>query len=167
MNHVNHEAHPLPGPMPYVFRPDHDLDTTSNEYEARHDALTGLLNARGYKEATEYLSKNIPGQFSVVEVDLDKLKPVNDALGHAVGDMLLQRTSEALSNTVRGIPEDSRDIEKRKEVYPLPDIVCARVGGDEFVAILIGADDEESAMRGQQRLAASLEANGIDASLGC
>lgn len=94
---------------------------------ALHDALTGLPNRR---LMTDRLTKAIsskgrnPAYGAVLLMDLDHFKEVNDTLGHAIGDELLQQTTLRLSASVR-----------------LTDTV-ARFGGDEFVIILdnIGSD---------------------------
>jgi diguanylate cyclase (GGDEF)-like protein len=97
------------------------------QHAAHHDALTQLHN-RAYLaaalETTIAQARQQGGRFSVLFVDIDNFKPVNDRHGHAVGDQLLQAFASRL---LRGIRE--RD-------------VVARLGGDEF-AILI--DDHSPA----------------------
>ncbi|MER7459300.1 GGDEF domain-containing protein [Micromonospora sp. NPDC126480] len=87
------------------------------------DPLTGALNRRGLAEfaATLFGPRCRPGP-SLLCLDLDDFKQVNDRLGHAVGDQLLQSTVAAVRRTVR------------------PDDVVARIGGDEFVVVLADAD---------------------------
>jgi len=60
----------------------------------------------------------------VVVLDVDNLKPANDTLGHQAGDALLRRAAEVL-----------------KEAFRAEDII-ARVGGDEFAVLLVGANEE-------------------------
>ena len=88
---------------------------------ANQDALTGVLNARAYGEVTKQLSllaqrNNKP--FSVLFLDLDHFKSVNDRHGHHVGDMVLQEVALCLSKVVR-----------RSDVL-------GRVGGEEFAVFL-------------------------------
>jgi diguanylate cyclase (GGDEF)-like protein len=99
------------------------------------DSLTGLLNRRGATEqliamasslwhsagSTEKpLNKRLP--CSVVFVDLDNFKPVNDQFGHAKGDEILCRVAKLL-----------------RESFPRRGDVIARVGGDEFIVIMTNA----------------------------
>ena len=84
------------------------------------DHVTGLCNRRGFEEA---LADADGGQdVSVLLIDLDDFKNVNDRLGHAAGDKVLFEVGQRLRNVVRG-----------------GDIV-ARLGGDEFGIVLSGAD---------------------------
>lgn len=93
-------------------------------HEANHDALTGLPNRaffmRRLAEALQKFRQNPKYQVSVLFIDLDRFKYVNDSLGHLVGDRLLVGISERLSECMRP-----------------PDIV-ARLGGDEFVILVEG-----------------------------
>jgi diguanylate cyclase (GGDEF)-like protein len=88
---------------------------------AYHDPLTGLLNRRVMESILEreYLrGKRYSSPLSVVFLDLDKFKAVNDSFGHNVGDELLQHTAKTLTQLVRNSD------------------VVARFAGDEFVIIL-------------------------------
>jgi len=85
-------------------------------YDATHDSLTGLLNRRGL-EARMSALRSI--ESTLLYVDLDGFKAVNDAGGHAAGDAALKAVGRILRDCVR-----------------LPDVV-ARVGGDEFVVLLV------------------------------
>ena len=89
------------------------------EYMAHHDALTGLPNRTAFKNhMKQALSRVKRGQQLAVHcLDLDRFKFVNDMLGHAVGDALLQDVSRRLANCLRDV--DS----------------VARLGGDEFVVL--------------------------------
>ena len=87
------------------------------EKRAFTDALTGLHNRRGLDAALERISRqNCP--YSVMQIDLDKFKQVNDTKGHAAGDHVLRSISQVMLE------------ETRKE-----DTV-ARTGGDEFTIVL-------------------------------
>ncbi|WP_346535410.1 GGDEF domain-containing protein [Micromonospora sp. DPT] len=88
------------------------------------DPLTGALNRRGLAEFTEQLFTGCCRRGpSMLCLDLDDFKLVNDRLGHAAGDELLRRTVTAAREVLRA--ED----------------VIARIGGDEFVIILLDADE--------------------------
>jgi diguanylate cyclase (GGDEF)-like protein len=91
--------------------------------EATHDPLTRLNNRRLFLDriAKEIARADAAGEaFSVVFLDVDDLKVVNDTYGHLAGDALLREVANALTDAVRG--ED----------------VVARYGGDEFVLLLPG-----------------------------
>lgn len=90
-------------------------------YLADHDVLTGLVNRRRFGEELDRIIAEAeryqtPG--SVVMLDLDGLKGVNDAYGHACGDDLLAGVAELLRGRLRGTD------------------VAARLGGDEFALVL-------------------------------
>ncbi len=88
---------------------------------AYHDTLTGLFNRNSLEqkmqEVLSHARRNETG-FSVIFLDLDRFKNINDTIGHDAGDMLLQIVSQRLKNTVRTTD------------------AIARVGGDEFVILL-------------------------------
>lgn len=91
------------------------------QYAARHDDLTGLPN-RSYlmQLLSARLSHAEVDEVSVLFVDLDNFKVINDSLGHGIGDELLKLVSARFQSTLRD--ED----------------VLARFGGDEFIAVLNG-----------------------------
>ncbi|HEX3616439.1 MAG TPA: GGDEF domain-containing protein [Solirubrobacteraceae bacterium] len=93
--------------------------------EARVDELTQLLNRRGFDEgAARELAAAARDQSSigVALFDLDHFKHVNDQFGHEAGDRVLRRFAECLSTSLRATD------------------IAARLGGEEFVALLPGAD---------------------------
>ena len=101
------------------------------------DPLTGLANRRSFEAAFERQSGNAGTIGCIALFDLDHFKLVNDRHGHATGDEVLKAFAAILRATVRG-----------------SDIV-ARIGGEEFVAMLAGADLEQARMvceRIRQRL---------------
>lgn len=90
---------------------------------ASNDPLTGLPNRRRFNiEARKLLKVSIP--FSLVMMDLDRFKTINDSLGHSIGDLVIQKVAERL-----------------QLVLPHQGVV-ARFGGDEFVFLLPGLVDE-------------------------
>jgi len=95
--------------------------SVAREHDALHDSLTGLGNREMlHREASKVfdgLARQHVG-IAVLVLDLDGFKSVNDQLGHAAGDRLLQVVAERLTAVVR------------------PTDVVARLGGDEFVVIV-------------------------------
>ena len=90
-------------------------------HAARHDGLTGVLNRAGFvDELTLRLARRLRKQ-TVLLIDLDRFKSVNDTLGHDAGDDLVRKICAAMS-----------------AIVPAGDIL-ARLGGDEFGVILEGA----------------------------
>ena len=97
---------------------------------ALKDELTGLYNrrclsARLPETIKEMMSQN-KKRLAVVLLDIDRFKKVNDDWGHSAGDMILQRVSRVLRDTLR----------TTDEVY--------RIGGEEFLAVLPDLGMEES-----------------------
>jgi diguanylate cyclase (GGDEF)-like protein len=93
--------------------------------QALHDPLTGLPNRRLFMERMEHAiarSDRTGTPFSVLYLDLDEFKTVNDSLGHEAGDDLLVAISDALRGSLRA------------------DDTAARLGGDEFGVLLEQAD---------------------------
>ncbi|MEZ5139726.1 MAG: GGDEF domain-containing protein, partial [Acidimicrobiales bacterium] len=94
------------------------------EFEARHDGLTGLLNRDGaiatLDAAMAHASAERP--LSLLFIDIDRFKVVNDLFGHQVGDQVLVEVASRLRSVVRGDDE------------------VARLSGDEFVVIARGVD---------------------------
>ncbi|MBW3604195.1 MAG: GGDEF domain-containing protein [Actinobacteria bacterium] len=96
--------------------------------EARRDSLTGVHNRLGWQEAVEDFRRDRRGgTASVVMLDVDDLKQVNDEHGHRAGDDMLRAISNALLASTR-----SRDI-------------VARIGGDEFAVLLPETDADDCA----------------------
>lgn len=95
-------------------------------YRARHDGLTSLLNREAFGEllASNIMKSATDGQgFAVHYVDLDRFKPVNDQLGHAVGDQVLAIVALRM-----------RDVARDHDAV-------ARLGGDEFAILQLFVDE--------------------------
>ncbi len=107
--------------------------------EARTDALTGLLNRRGFDERASLelaRSSRDRGSIALLAFDIDYFKHINDEWGHEIGDRVLVRIGRLLRN-------ESRDID-----------VVARFGGEEFIIMLPAcADVEAQALAERVRLA--------------
>ncbi len=112
------------------------------EQIAVHDGLTGVFN-RGYLEiAIERAVKDVRrngGQVSVLFIDVDGMKTVNDTLGHQAGDTLLVELARLLRDSCRESD------------------VVARYGGDEFVVLMPGTD-AEGAEEVERKVAAAIAA---------
>ena len=118
--------------------------------EGMTDALTGLLNRRGWErhlKLEEEVCQRERRNGCVVMIDLDDLKKVNDTQGHTQGDELIKRAARALRDGAR-----SGDI-------------LARLGGDEFAYLAIGCQPEHAGVV-VRRLAESMMKNQVGASLG-
>lgn len=129
-------------------------DVHARELERAHDdamtdVLTGVLNRRGWErllDLEESRCATFGHSASVVSVDLDGLKRVNDTEGHASGDLLIQNAAQVLSAILR------------------KDDAVARLGGDEFGVLLLGIDKptsedrvrEINAVLAEKRIAASV-----------
>jgi diguanylate cyclase (GGDEF)-like protein len=136
-----HARHARPGVHTDPVLPDqaHELEVCAGlcatalrlslaRYDARHDPLTGLLNRRSFHEhlgAASARSRRHGECFSLVLLDLDRFKALNDRHGHAHGDAVLRSVGAELRRSLRG-----------------GDIAC-RLGGDEFALLLPGTASEQ------------------------
>ena len=96
-------------------------------FTANRDPLTGLRNTTAYKRWVADFDKEIENHtadFGVIVFDVNRLKKMNDTLGHAAGDKLIAAAAKAIS-----------DVFKRSPVF--------RIGGDEFLAVLRNKDLED------------------------
>lgn len=97
-------------------------------YQASHDPLTQLLNRREFKRRLQQLSEHAKADnstHSLLYLDLDRFKIVNDTCGHEAGDMLLRQIATVLQQPIRA--QDT----------------LARLGGDEFGVLLERCDREQ------------------------
>lgn len=110
------------------------------EYLGKHDVLTQLRNRAFYAEELNRITRKGPWPLSLIAIDLNGLKTVNDEQGHAMGDSLLRRMGEVLAKAV-----DAPSC-------------AARIGGDEFMVLLPGVD-ARGAEAVQERILSLLELN--------
>jgi diguanylate cyclase (GGDEF)-like protein/PAS domain S-box-containing protein len=111
-------------------------------FRAFHDALTGLPNRAMFLDALDRAlkkAKRTDERFSVLFIDLDRFKVINDTLGHFAGDRLLQAVAERLREGVRE-----------------SDLV-ARLGGDEFVILAEGHGGPEDVSHIAEKVLQHLE----------
>jgi diguanylate cyclase (GGDEF)-like protein len=106
-----------------------------NEQQGLRDPLTGLANRTLLMETTDRLLARTSGSVSMLFLDLDDFKDVNDSRGHAAGDTLLTEIARRLSSCVR--PSDQ----------------VARIGGDEFAVVVAGGPEVATTI-GQRMLVA-------------
>ena len=125
IDHIrNHQYLPMSGSyeFQYLARTYNSMFRTSQarhqqlSYEATHDALTGLYNRSAFNT---FLEEDLGGDVSLLLIDADKFKQINDNYGHATGDKILMKLSSVLRDSFRA-----------------EDYVC-RIGGDEFAVIMV------------------------------
>lgn len=112
------------------------------KHQANHDALTGLPNRAAFERRLQQTiseQRSIPVSCSVLFIDLDGFKNVNDTHGHALGDRVLQDVGSRFQYAVRA-----------------QDYV-ARIGGDEFAVLLLSTESDAVASMVAQKLIDSLE----------
>ena len=108
-----------------------EIDTLSERIDGLisqvgRDPLTGLLNRRAFQDRLEYelgVGRAVQHPVAIALIDVDNFKSVNDTLGHAVGDQLLQAVASVLVGACRASD------------------VAARYAGDEFVMIFPGVEE--------------------------
>jgi diguanylate cyclase (GGDEF)-like protein len=104
-----------------------DRATSELAHQARHDQLTGLLHHQAFVSELELELERATRYghgVSLVFLDLDRFKEINDTIGHPAGDRVLQRLGRLLRESLRGSD------------------LAGRMGGDEFAAYLVEADEE-------------------------
>lgn len=112
---------------------------------SEHDALTGLTNRRGFERILEERLQHERSRMSLLFIDLDDFKPVNDELGHQSGDLVLRELAERFARVTR----DS-------------DLV-ARLGGDEFCVLAhLSQREESSGVIAEKLLEAARETIPVD-----
>jgi diguanylate cyclase (GGDEF)-like protein len=105
--------------------------------EAATDALTGLMNRRSLEQTiNQWITADLP--FSLVMLDVDKFKLVNDTYGHNSGDEVLIHIARVVAASLR------------------PDDICYRYGGEEFV-ILLARTTPEEAFNAAERIRRAVE----------
>ncbi len=119
-------------------------------HQADHDALTELLNRRGFqRQLGAVIDHGATG--AVMLIDLDHFKAINDTLGHHVGDQVIRAAGAALRHSLRS------------------DDIVARIGGDEFAVLLPGADRERAHATAERLVHAvdgMQDGRGVSASVG-
>lgn len=125
------------------------------DYLAYHDPLTGLANRSSFQKMISYdVARAKRGEMiAVLYLDLDHFKPINDTLGHLVGDKLLKQVGQRLQAEIREIDK------------------IARIGGDEFAIIQVASVQPAGASSLASRLIDTIrkpfEIDGHRLSIGC
>jgi diguanylate cyclase (GGDEF)-like protein/PAS domain S-box-containing protein len=120
---------------------EHKLTEERIRRVAHHDSLTGLPNRLLFNDRLDQsisLAKRDARRFALLYLDLDRFKAVNDTLGHAAGDVLLQAVAARIRDEVR----ESDTV--------------ARIGGDEFAVILPDIAGREEAQTVARKIIAAL-----------
>ncbi|WP_028623295.1 putative bifunctional diguanylate cyclase/phosphodiesterase [Pseudomonas sp. Ant30-3] len=150
---------PLPSPQQAMVVTVLDMSVVRHlhqqlEVQAVTDPLTGLLNRRGFYQTVENLlqrDERTDSGWVLLYLDLDGFKRVNDSLGHDAGDRVLRWVSEQLKACLR------------------PFDILARIGGDEFTALLDLEAPEQAAKIAEQlieRVSICQQIDGLDIALG-
>ncbi|MDP3229155.1 MAG: GGDEF domain-containing protein, partial [Acidovorax sp.] len=112
---------------------------------SQRDPLTGLLNRHGLESRLQATLGSQAQAVAVLYIDLDRFKAVNDTFGHPIGDLLLKAVAGRFRDLVRSV-----------------DLV-ARIGGDEFVMVLVGVSDSAVARKiGEKVVAAASDPFALD-----
>ena len=130
-----------------VIRDINDKREANEAHRKAHscDHLTGIANRRTFFEAGELeltRAKRSQRQLSLILIDADHFKDVNDTHGHPAGDAVLQHLASVLTDTFGTVDG------------------VARIGGEEF-AVLLPATDLDEALRGAERLRAAVQAQAV------
>ncbi len=97
-----------------------------DNHAALHDSLTGAANRRHFENSLNQLLEDNTPSHTLLMIDLDRFKPINDLYGHAAGDALLREITAGLKRLVRR------------------DDLVARLGGDEFAILLPGIGNSKA-----------------------
>lgn len=116
-----------------------EWQVTQLTHDLIHDPLTGLKTRLYFEEQIGSYTKlllrggeNGLDNLSIIFFDIDRFKKVNDAHGHAAGDMVLQKVSDAIRSKLRGTD------------------TVARWGGEEIVAALLNATEADAAIKAEE-----------------
>jgi len=108
-------------------------------HKAYHDDLTGLANRKHFMEKLQEQIDKTKEKIAVLFVDLDKLKIINDTLGHDIGDLMIKTVASRLQKCIG----DSGFV--------------ARLGGDEFMVMLYGIKDTKEVANISQKILYSIQ----------
>ena len=109
-------------------------------YISLHDIMTGIYNRAFFEEEMSRLSGSRYFPISILVIDMDNLKKINDQYGHQAGDLALQNVAQLIKDCFRN--ED----------------VIARIGGDEMAVLLQGLD-ADGALNARERILNAIQAH--------
>jgi len=117
-------------------------------HAALHDRLTGLANRYQLEKKLAALLANTAGRsdFSLIFLDFDRFKVINDSLGHKVGDLLLVAIARRLTQALEAAVGE----------FGVRQHLAARMGGDEFVILLEGLGENQPALSLAEQVAGQL-----------
>jgi diguanylate cyclase (GGDEF)-like protein len=131
----------------------------SLKHEAQHDPLTGLPNRSFFVQRLEMSVTRARAQdsyqFTLLFVDIDRFKMINDSLGHLAGDQLMNNVAQRLLQVVRREAQPIETEERRRQGSARD--VVARIGGDEFVILLDNFADLDDGVRVAERIRKELQ----------
>ncbi len=115
-------------------------EASVRQHQAQHDALTGLPNRALFAERLEQATERTPAgsRVTVMLIDLDGFKEVNDTLGHHTGDAILREVAQRLA------PLDEEGN------------LVARLGGDEFAVLHVGTLEDEAIFEKAEQIVAAI-----------
>lgn len=134
-----------------LVRADHERELEVAELAAETDAITGLMNRHGWDRSIQHeeaVAQRSGHLGSVIVIDLDNLKSINDSSGHLVGDDYIGRAGEAIRRSIRAATD-----------------IAARISGDEFGVIAINSTPHD-AQRLVERITDAFDDLGVSASIG-
>ncbi len=120
---------------------DRDVSDEKLQFLAYHDALTGLLNRQGFRDGLQEAMEEFAvwgNEPTLLFIDLDRFKLINDTYGHSVGDELLRTVAHRLSAIIGS------------------DTPLSRLGGDEFAAIVHCDGQDQIALQLANQIVARL-----------
>lgn len=145
---------------------DRCLVASSNEYNAKYDNLTGLLNSQGYEDllrsqaqalsestqtqGTTVESVQRPDSLILVSLDIDHFKQINDSYGHLYGDWVLKALARRLDETTDRINDQFGERLNAQ---------CARPHGEEFFLVVSGAINPDDELRLGELVRTAVEAS--------
>ncbi|MFC1648937.1 GGDEF domain-containing protein [Nanoarchaeota archaeon] len=136
-----------------------DLEKSVLREQARRDSLTGLYNRKALDEdlldkVESYISGHErigetqgrrwtdPDEFSIIYLDIDFFKMLNDTYGHSAGDIVLRQLAEQLTESVAGVLSEASQDHAYRIVKENKEGEAYRAGGEEFAVIFKGTQEE-------------------------
>lgn len=133
------------------------------ELDPKHtDPMTGFANRKWLSDNLSGILEQNPGECGILFIDNDGLKTVNDTEGHAAGDELIIKTTEVISQSIRSEHHSGSDKDRPGDMVGR----LVRLGGDEYVAVLVGVATPEDIKKVADRIRNNLSEQNIGVSIG-